>query len=74
MKRSNEYTLLELMQRVSDSRLTDEEVVETVVNLINNNYVRLRGKFAGARVASSLALSAFLAQVRSSATSPSQLL
>ena len=67
-----EYTLFELMQDVSDSTLTDEEVVETVVNLINNERIRLRGKFAGARVVSGPALNAFLVRVRSSVTSPEQ--
>ncbi|MGE0679571.1 MAG: hypothetical protein AB7P69_01500 [Candidatus Binatia bacterium] len=73
MKKSNEYTLLELMQHMSDSTLTDTEVVETVVNLINNDRIRLRGKFAGARVMSGPALNGFLARVRSSVTSPAQI-
>lgn len=43
-------TLLELVQTVMNETENDEEVVATVVYLINSGRVRLRGIFAGARI------------------------
>lgn len=44
-------TLLELVQTVMAETENDAEVVATVVYLINSGKVRLRGTFAGAKIA-----------------------
>ena len=48
MKIRTESTLLELVQQVSESALTDDEVVALVAYLVNSGRVRLCGTFAGA--------------------------
>ena len=45
-----ESTLLELVQSVMSEAQNDEEVVATIVYLINSGKVRLCGSFAGAKV------------------------
>jgi hypothetical protein len=60
----NECTLLELVQSVSESTRTDDEVVATIAYLINSGRVRLCGTFAGAKVALRPSLSSFLAWVK----------
>lgn len=50
MKIRTESTLLELVQQVSESALTDDEVVTLVAYLINSGRVRLCGTFAGAKI------------------------
>ena len=42
-------TLLELVTAVSDAAATEEEVLATVVYLVNSGRVRLCGTFRGAR-------------------------
>jgi hypothetical protein len=44
-------TLLDLILALSDSARNDDEVVATVVYLINSGRVRLCGTFAGAKIA-----------------------
>jgi hypothetical protein len=60
----HECTLLELIQLISESTRTDDEVVATVAYLINSGRVRLCGTFAGAKVALRPSLPSFLAWVR----------
>jgi hypothetical protein len=43
-------TLLELVQAVSASAQTDQEIVATVTYLVNSGKVRLCGTFAGAKI------------------------
>jgi hypothetical protein len=50
MKIRKESTLLELVQSVSESSLTDDEVVTIVTYLVNSGRVRLCGTFAGAKI------------------------
>jgi hypothetical protein len=50
MQLKKECTLLELVQSVSESALTDEEVVTIVAYLVNSGQVRLCGNFAGAKI------------------------
>jgi hypothetical protein len=50
MKIRTESTLLELVQQVSESALTDDEVVALVAYLVNSGRVRLCGTFAGAKI------------------------
>ena len=45
-----ESTLLELIQSVMSEAKNDEEVVATIVYLINSGRVRLCGSFAGAKI------------------------
>ncbi len=45
-----ESTLLELVQSVMSEAQSDEEVIATVVYLVNSGRVRLRGIFAGAKI------------------------
>jgi len=44
-------TLRELVTAVSDCAQSEDEVVATVVHMINSGQVRLRGNFTGAQVA-----------------------
>lgn len=60
----NECTLLELVQRVSESTRNDDEVVATVAYLINSGRVRLCGTFAGAKIALRPSLPSFLTWAR----------
>jgi hypothetical protein len=53
-------TLLELVQSISDSGLTDDEVVTVVAYLINSGRVRLCGTFAGAKVSRHASAHSFL--------------
>ena len=50
MATPQESTLLELVQSVMSEADTDEEVVATIVYMINSGRVRLRGIFAGAKI------------------------
>jgi hypothetical protein len=50
MQIRTESTLLELVQQVSESALTDDEVVTLVAYLVNSGRVRLCGTFAGAKI------------------------
>jgi len=43
-------TLLDLVSAVSDHAESDEEIVATVVHLVNSNIVRLGGSFHGAHI------------------------
>jgi hypothetical protein len=43
------FTLLDLVNAVSSYAQTEEEVVVTIVHLVNSGVVRLGGKFRGAR-------------------------
>jgi hypothetical protein len=45
-----ESTLLELVQSVMNEAKSDEEVIATIVYLVNSGRVRLRGIFAGAKI------------------------
>lgn len=51
MATPRESTLLELVQSVMSEAQNDDEVVATIVYLINSGRVRLCGSFAGAKVA-----------------------
>jgi hypothetical protein len=59
MARPLECTLADLLEHVN--RVTEDEqaVVAAVTHLINSGQVRLRGKFAGAKVRLSPSLSSF---------------
>ena len=46
---SRDTTLLELVDAVADTARTDEELIATVVHMVNSGTVRLCGNFAGAR-------------------------
>ena len=50
MKFKKECTLLELVQTVSETALTDDEVTTIVSYLVNSGRVRLCGTFAGAKI------------------------
>jgi hypothetical protein len=50
MPTPRESTLLDLIQSIISEAKNDEEVVATVVYLINSGRVRLCGNFAGAKV------------------------
>jgi hypothetical protein len=50
MQLKKECTLLELVQQVGESTLTDIEVVTIVAYLVNSGRVRLCGNFAGAKI------------------------
>ena len=50
MQTPRESTLLELVQCVMSEAKTDDEVVATIVYLINSGRVRLCGTFAGAKI------------------------
>src|SRR5262245_42093921 len=50
MKIRPESTLLELVQQVSKSALSDDEVVTLVAYLVNSGRVRLCGTFAGTKI------------------------
>ncbi len=65
MRIPQECTLLELMQRLSASPLSEQAVMAMAVELVNSGRVRLRGKFAGAKITHYPSLGAFLAWVRS---------
>jgi hypothetical protein len=43
-------TLSELVNAVSDCAQSENEVVATVIHMINSGQVQLRGSFSGARV------------------------
>lgn len=43
-------TLRELVTAVSDFAQSEDEVVATVIHMINSGQVRLRGNFTGAQV------------------------
>ena len=43
-------TLLELISAVNDVAETEEEVIATIVHLVNSGTVRLGGSFRGARL------------------------
>lgn len=46
---ARKITLLDLVLAVSEYARSDDEVVATVVHLVNSGAVRLCGNFAGAR-------------------------
>lgn len=48
---TNDVTLLELVSAVMEHADTDDEVIATVVHLVNSGAVRLCGNFRGARFA-----------------------
>ena len=50
MATPSKYTLLDLVQTVSNFAISDDEVVATVAYLINSGKVRLCGNFAGAKI------------------------
>lgn len=50
MPTPRESTLLDLIQSIMSEAENDEEVVATVVYLINSGRVRLCGSFAGAKI------------------------
>jgi len=50
MPTPRESTLLDLVQSVMSEAKNDEEVVATIVYLINSGRVRLCGSFAGAKI------------------------
>lgn len=66
---SHECTLLELLQGVSETPLSDDAIVTTTLHLINSGRVQLRGKFARARIVQRSSLHDFLAWVRPTSTS-----
>jgi hypothetical protein len=45
----HEVTLLDLVTAVGDSARSEEEVIATIVHLVNSGAVRLCGSFRGAR-------------------------
>ena len=51
MAKPIQRTMLDLVQAVMDFSKSDDEVVATVTYLVNSDKVRLRGNFAGARIA-----------------------
>jgi hypothetical protein len=59
MTKPIECTLFDLIQSVNQCTDNDREVAATVTALINSGKVRLRGKFAGAMIDMSPALSDF---------------
>lgn len=48
MARSQSLTLLDVIEAVSEVAASEQEVLATVVDLINSGQVRLCGDFAGA--------------------------
>lgn len=50
MKAQIECTLLDLIQTIGKVTDNDQEVVATVVSLVNSGRVRLCGNFAGAKI------------------------
>ena len=46
---SQTFTLLDLVNAVSSCTESDDEVVATIVHLVNSGTVRLGGNFRGAR-------------------------
>ncbi len=46
----NKTTLLDLIRTISEYATNDEEIVATVVYLINSGKVQLCGTFAGAKI------------------------
>ena len=70
MIKPKECTLLELVQSVSSVAESDEEVVATVVYLINSGRVRLCGNFAGAKIALPFSVNTFLSRIRSRSARP----
>jgi len=46
---SQTFTLLDLVNAVSSCAESDDEVVATIVHLVNSGIVRLGGNFRGAR-------------------------
>jgi len=48
---TRDVTMLELVTALSNSALTEAEVIATVVHLVNSGAVRLCGNFRGARFA-----------------------
>ena len=51
MTKPIEFTLFDLIQQVGKWTDDDKEVALNVAGLVNSGRVRLRGKFAGARIA-----------------------
>jgi len=45
-----DYTLLDVVNTVSEFSETDEELLATVTYLVNSGKVRLCGNFAGSRI------------------------
>lgn len=72
MTMSQETTLLDLVQSVMSVADSDEEVVATVVYLINSGKVRLCGTFAGAKVALPSSVQTVLNRIRPRASRPSR--
>ena len=60
MTAPQECTLLDLVQSVVSFAESDEEVVATVVHLVNSGRVRLCGTFAGAKIVLPSSISTFL--------------
>lgn len=50
MAASNKWTMLDLVQMVSETAQTDAEIVAMVAALVNSNTVQLCGNFAGAKI------------------------
>lgn len=50
MATCNTTTLLDLIRTISECATSDEEIVATVVYLINSGKVQLCGTFAGAKI------------------------
>jgi hypothetical protein len=59
MQSAIECTLLELVKHVNEVTEDENEVVATVVNLVNGGRVRLCGTFAGAKIKLPASLSLF---------------
>jgi len=70
MTKPKECTLLELVQSVSSVAESDEEIVATVVHLINSGRVRLCGNFAGAKIVLPFSVTTFLDRIRSKPAQP----
>jgi hypothetical protein len=50
MQETTQYTMLDLVSAVSEYAHSDDEIVATVVYLVNSGKVRLCGNFAGATI------------------------
>ena len=50
MQETTQCTMLDLVSAVSEYAHTDDEIVATVVYLVNSGKVRLGGNFAGATI------------------------
>ena len=64
-RRKEEFTFLELMEKINEAAQNDDEVLATVTHLINSGRVRFGGNLAGAKIAMRPTLGAFLNKVRS---------